>query len=202
MSLCDLSPTEPWWPCGLSHTPSSGWTCCPLQGGRTQTTAELQAVRCCQCAPAGQQAGTNSVHCCPSLRTHQAPLAYLLIALTFLFTSCSGISELAALKMSSGLQHRANIDLTFSVTLCQYFQPIHMHVLLHWIKRDCVQNWCSFIYMAVLYCVGTRSTHINVFNKKLNPYQTKSMHPWNASTAQLPFQKPFCSLPASHSTVS
>lgn len=138
-SLCALSPAGLQWPCRLSHTSSSGWTCCPLQGGRTPTTAELRVARCCQCAPAGQQAGTNSVHC-PWLRMHWAPLAYLLIALTFLFTSCSGISELAALKMSSGLQHQANIDLTFSVTLCQYFQPIHMHILSHWIKQGCVWN--------------------------------------------------------------
>lgn len=135
---------------------------------------------------------------------HWAHLTYLLIALTFLFTSCSGISEVAALKMTSGLQHRANIDLTFFVTLCQYFQSIHMHVLLHRINRNSVWNQCSFIYLKVLCCVGTQSTHMNVCNKNCNPYQTKSMHPHSARPEQLQFRKPFCSssaLSSSHSLI-
>lgn len=106
--------------------------------------------------------------------------------------------------MTSGLQHRANIDLTFFVTLCQYFQSIHMHVLLHRINRNSVWNQCSFIYLKVLCCVGTQSTHMNVCNKNCNPYQTKNMHPHSAGPEQLQFRKPFCSssaLSSSHSLI-
>lgn len=95
-----------------------------------------------------------------------------------MFTFCLGISGFAALKMTCGLQHWANIDLTFPATLCQYFQSIHMHVLLHWINRDCVQNECSFIYLAVPYWAGTQSSRTNPprmpLIKSLNPYQTKN----------------------------
>lgn len=67
-----------------------------------------------------------------------------------------------------------------------------MHVLLHWINQGCVQN--SFIYLEVSYCAGTQSTHMNVFNKKLNPYQTKNTYPWSTGPQQLQFRKLFWSL--------
>lgn len=97
-------------------------------------------------------------------------------------------------KMTSGLQHWANIDLTFSVTLCQYFQSIHMHVLLHWINQDCVQNWCPLFiwrYRIVHAHKAPTWTQMNVLNKKLNPYQAKSMYPRSAGSEQLQFRKLF-----------
>lgn len=68
-----------------------------------------------------------------------------------------------------------------------------MHVLLPWINQDCVRKECSFIYLEVSYCAGTQSTHMSVFNKKLNPYQTKNTYPWSIGPEQLQFRKLFWS---------
>lgn len=65
----------------------------------------------------------------------------------------------------------------------------------------CLKLTLFYLYGSIVLCRHMKN-HMNVFNKKLNPYQTKSTHPWSASTAQLPFQKTFRSSPASHSTIS